>query len=115
MLRIGRVKGVRLSDEQVSYTLPVVRYVELSSTVPVEVWNAPAGNHLQLFPSAVEVTLRCSFPLQKDPFSTLRVFVDYRDFTQSLTGRCVPRTMRLPAGVLECRITPEVIECIQSD
>ncbi len=115
MLRVGKVKGVRLSDEQVSYSLPVVRYVELSSTVPMEVWNAPAGRHLQVFPSVATVTLRCVFPLQKDPFSTMRFFVDYRDFSASLNGRCVGRTMRLPAGVLEYRIEPEVFECVESD
>ena len=43
VLRLSPIKGVRLSTEEVSFELPVSRFVELRTTVPIEVWNAPAG------------------------------------------------------------------------
>ena len=112
-LRLDRVKGVRLSVEEVSYELPVSRYVELRSTVPIEVWNAPAGKRLQVFPSSAEVVLRAAFPLARDPFESFRLYVDYQDFNASLGGRCVPQPFQLPAGVLDYRLEPEVFDCIE--
>lgn len=96
-----------------SYELPVSRYVELTANVNLEVWNVPAGSSLQVYPPTAQIYLRCAFPIAKDPLSTLRLYIDWRDFSSSLTGRCVPRVMRLPAGVLGYRIEPEVFDCIE--
>lgn len=112
-LRLERIKGVRLSAEEVNYELPVSRYVELRSTVPVEVWNVPSGHHLQVFPASADVVLRSSFPLSKDPFESFRLYIDYADFNASLSGRCVPRPLNLPASVLDYRLEPEVYDCIE--
>lgn len=114
VLSINAIPGVRMSVDEVGYELPVSRYVELRSTCNVEVWNAPAGHHLQVFPATAKVVLLCAFPLAKDPLPEFRVYVDYKDFAASLTGRCVPHTLRLPAGVLQCRIEPEVFDCVES-
>lgn len=114
ILRLNPVSGVRMSVDEISYELPVSRYVELRSTLPVEVWNAPAGHSLQIFPATAEVVLKCVFPLVKDPLPDFRIYVDYKDFAASINGRCVPRTLRLPAGVLEYRVQPEVFDCIET-
>ncbi len=114
-LRIRSIKGVRISDGEVSYEIPVSRYVELRSQMTVTVENAPAGHHLQVFPSQAELILRCAFPVGRDPFETLRVSVDYRDFASSLSGRCIPRVSNLPPGVLDYRIQPEIFDCIETD
>ena len=114
ILRLNPIAGVRLSVEQVGYELPVTRYVELRSTLPVEVWNAPAGHELQVFPATAEGVLLCAFPLVKDPLPDFRIYVDYKDFAASINGRCVPRALRLPNGVLEYRVQPEVFDCIES-
>lgn len=113
ILKILPVKGVRLSAEEISYELPVTRYVELRATVPVEVWNAPAGHSLQVYPPTAQVILRCAFPLARDPLSSFKLYVDWKDFSASLTGRCAPRILRLPGGVLEYRVEPEVFDCIE--
>ncbi len=105
--------GVRLSEDQVSYEIPVTRFVELRTTVPIEVWNAPAGHHLQVYPPTASVVLRCVFPIAKDPLPAFKLYVDWHDFNTSLTGRCAARTLRLPAGVLEYRVEPEVFDCIE--
>ena len=113
VLRLNPVKGVRISADEVSYELPVSRYVELRAAVPVEVWNAPAGHQLQVYPPTAQVVLRCTFPLSKDPLSSFKLYVDWRDFSESISGRCVARTLRLPTGVLEYRVEPEVFDCVE--
>ena len=105
--------GVRLSKTEVSYEVPVTRYVELRTTVPVEVRNVPAGQKLQVYPSTAAVVLRCVFPLVKDPLPDFRLEVDWKDFAHSRTGRCAARAPRLPAGVLNYRVEPEVFDCIE--
>ncbi len=113
VLRLNTPEGVRMSADRVSYELPVSRYVELQATLPVEVWNAPAGRQLQVYPATAKVILRCAFPLAKDPRDSFKIYIDWRDFSTSLTGRCAPRTLRLPAGVLEYRVEPEVFDCVE--
>ena len=113
VLRLNPVEGVRMSADEVSYEVPVTRFVELRATVPVEVWNVPAGHQLQVYPSSAQVMLRCSFPLAKDPVPSFKLYIDYKDFSASLTGRCVARNLRLPAGVLEYRVDPEVFDCVE--
>ena len=113
VLRLNQEKGVRFSADEVSFEIPVTRYVELRTTVPVEVWNAPAGHNLQVYPPQARLILRCSFPLAKDPLSSFKLYIDWKDFSASLTGRCVARTLRLPPGVLEYRVEPEVFDCVE--
>ena len=112
-VKLNVPKGVRLSQDQVNYTMPVSRYVELKGTFPVEVWNAPAGHDLQVFPTSVTVVMRCAFPLGKDPLKTMKVYVDYRDFAASRSGKCIPRTVKLSSEVLDIRFSPEVLDCIE--
>lgn len=114
-LRLKAVKGVRTSDTEVSYEIPVSRYVEIRSTLPVTVLNAPAGRQLQVFPSQATVVLHCAFPVEGDPFQSFRLYIDYRDFASSLSGRCIPRVGTLPPGVLDWRVVPEIFDCIETD
>ena len=113
VLRLNVPDGTRLSTDQVSFEIPVSRYVELQTTLPVEVRNVPAGHQLQVYPATAKVVLRCAFPLGKDPLESFKLYVDWLDFSTSLTGRCAPRTPHLPAGVLEYRVEPEVFDCVE--
>ena len=113
VLRLIIPDGVRLSADRVSYELPVSRYVELQATLPVEVRNAPAGSQLQVYPSTASLVLRCAYPLAKDPLESFKLYIDWRDFSTSLTGRCAPRVGALPASVLEYRVEPEVFDCVE--
>ena len=113
ILKLEEIPGVRMSQQEVSYDVPVSRYVELRTTVPIEVWNVPAGHQFQVFPPTASVVMRCAFPLQKDPVASFKLYVDYHDFSESLSGRCAPRTLRLPAGVLEYQVNPEVFDCVE--
>ena len=114
-LRLRRIKGVRLSDEIVSYELPVSRYVEMRSELPVTVRNAPGGRHLDVFPSRATVILHCTFPVGRNPFESFELYIDYEDFASSLSGRCVARVTDLPRGVLDYRVDPAVFDCIETD
>ena len=114
-LRIRGIKGVRLSDGLVSYELPVARYVELRASLPVAVKGLPAGRHLQVFPSQATVVLHCTFPVGRDPFESFGLYIDYKDFLASISGRCVPRAQTLPSGVLDFRVIPEIFDCIETD
>ena len=114
-LRLRRIKGVRISDEVVSYELPVSRYVEMRSELPVAVRNVPGGRHLDVFPSRATVILHCTFPVGRNPFESFELFIDYADFASSLSGRCVARVAELPRGVLDYRVEPAVFDCIETD
>ena len=115
VLRLRKIKGIRLSDEEISYELPVSRYVELRSELPVAARNVPGGRHLDVFPSRATVILHCTFPVGRDPFESFDLFIDYADFASSLSGRCVPRVRELPRGVLDYRVEPAVFDCIETD
>ncbi|MCR5408212.1 MAG: hypothetical protein K6E61_03815 [Bacteroidales bacterium] len=113
VVKLNKPAGIRLSTEEVAYELPVSRYVELKGTFPVEVWNAPAGREVQVYPPTAQVYLRCAFPLAKDPMASFKVYIDYKDFSESMSGKCVPKTLKLTQGVLDCRIEPEVFDCVE--
>lgn len=114
-VRLRRSKGVRMSEDLVSYELPVSRYVELRSDLPVTAKNVPAGRHLLIFPSRATVILRCTFPVGRDPFESFEVNIDYNDFASSLSGRCVARARELPPQVLGYRVEPAVFDCLETD
>lgn len=113
VIRLNKPSGVRMSVDEITYELPVSRYVELKSTFPVDVWNAPAGREVQVYPPVATVILRCAFPLSKDPLSSFKVYIDYKDFSESMSGKCVPQTLKLGPGILDCRIEPEVFDCVE--
>jgi len=114
ILRLNPIRGVRISDQEVSYSLPVSRYVEIPVTVNMEMRGAPAGRYFSIYPATATAYVQCAFPISgKDPTERFSLYISWEDFSSSLTGRCVPRSGRLPAGVLGYRVEPEVFECME--
>ena len=113
MVRLEQIAGVRLSDEQVAYNLDVTRYVELRSQSPVQVRHVPAGATLSVYPSSVQVSYKCVFPVASDPAEEAVFYVDYTEFAESLTGKCLVHCDNLPSGVIECRVEPQVCDCVE--
>lgn len=113
-VRLEKIKGVRISDEEAIYSLDVSRYVEITASVPVYVRNVPRGRSLVVYPSMAQVTFRCAFPVTADPTSSARVYVDYDDFARSLEGQCLPYMDQIPSGVLDYEIRPQVFDCVES-
>lgn len=114
-VRLRRIKGIRISEEEVTFELPVSRYVEMRAELPVTVVGVPAGRHLQVFPSKATVILLCTFPVARNPFESFELVIDYKDFASSLSGRCVARATQIPRGVLDYRVDPTVFDCIETD
>lgn len=106
--------GLRLSQDEVGYTLRVGRYVEIKASLPVQVRNLPDGVNISIFPALVDVYLRCKFPMvNDDPSDGLECYVDYNEFAGSLSGKCVIHAGALPVGVISCRLEPEMCECVE--
>lgn len=114
VIRLENMKEVRLSQEEVEYKVDVERFVEISTTVQVRARNVPPGRSLTVYPSTARVTYRCSFPVLSDPVGNVSFYIDYKDFLQSLSGKCLPRRDVLPGGVLSYSIEPEVFECVEA-
>ena len=107
--------GTRLSRQEVAYSFEVSRYVELQTRVPIVSRGVPGGLALRVYPSTATVTFKSVFPIISDPVGQVGAYVDYNDFSRSITGRCVVRTDELPRGVISCTVDPQVVECVEQD
>ena len=113
--KLEKIKNVRISEPVVHYDLKVKRYVEVIRTVPVTVVNVPAGKNLLVYPTSVEVSLKCNFPLLDDPDTGLRVEADYNDLQKSLGQRCVLKVISHSRGVISSESMPVSVSCILED
>lgn len=111
-VRLEGPSGVNLSSRETSYRLDTKRFVEIKSKYIIKVINAPMGENLNLFPPQLNATVRCEFPVIDNPLPKMEFYVDYKDFENSKTGKCLIRHGSLPSGVIHVDIYPEVCECI---
>lgn len=107
-------RNVRVDVKEVRYEQGVSRYVDILKEVKIGVRNAPSGHDLMIFPPTANVVFRCVFPISKNPTDNVRFYIDYKDFVNSLSGTCIPKTTPLPAGVIDYVIEPQVFECVES-
>ena len=112
-VKLEPVQGIRMSESEVNYSLDVSRYVEIRTEVPVTVRNVPPGVKVSVYPSTAQVVFKCSFPMSQDPRDATRFYIDYRDFENSIGGRCIARSSNIPEGVIEYSLEPEVFDCIE--
>ena len=89
VVKLEQVSGVRMSETEVNYSLDVTRFVEISSEVNIGV------------------------PLSQDPTDDVQFYIDYTDFRNSRGGKCIAHASRIPEGVIECTVTPEVFDCVE--
>jgi hypothetical protein len=115
VIALEPISKVRFSVDEVSYSLDVVRYVEIKSEVSVGTRNVPVDKEMVLLPSKVTVSMKCRFPLKEDPASSLDLYVDYSDFVRTISGKCPVRHDALPSGVISCEFEPFYVECIARD
>lgn len=106
-------QGMRFSEESVSWSLEVSRFVQLEAEFPVTVRNAPATSSFSIYPATAKVSFNCIFPVVADPASSVNCYVDYKEFANSLTGRCVIHCDNVPQGVIDYSVKPEVAECME--
>lgn len=115
MARLERVKGIRMSTDAVRYSQNVTRYVEVSSVVSIQGRNVPADKELRIYPSTAEVTFRCVFPAPPDITGSVRFYIDYDDFMNSLNGKCTVKTDPLPPEIIGFETSPHVFDCVVNE
>ena len=112
-VKLEPIQGVRISDTEVGYSLDVTRYVEIATEVTVNSRNVPAGLKLSVYPSTAKVVYRCKFPLSQDPSDLVSFHIDYADFQKSIGGRCLAQPSKIPDGVIDYSLEPEVFDCVE--
>ena len=112
-VKLESIQGVRMSDQEVGYSLDVTRFVEIATEVAVTPRNVPAGLKLSIYPSTARVVYKCGFPLSHDPSDLVSFHIDYTDFRKSIGGRCMAIPSKVPDGVIEYSIEPEVFDCVE--
>ena len=111
VVEIEPIRGVTFSVGQVSYNIDVVRFVEMTSTVSVRCINVPSDKVLMVYPSSVNVALKCVYPLPAKFENQPDVYVDYNDFIKSMSGKCPVRIMDMGSAVIEAVVDPVYVEC----
>lgn len=110
-VKVKPIAGVRISDKSISYSIPVVRYVQREVVLPVRPANVPHGLVLKIFPSSVNIRYKVRFPADVD-MSGVFVRIDYDEFNSSIKGKCVGEVIGLPADVLQYSMDREVFDCM---
>ncbi len=112
--RIERIKGVRLSENEVHYSMDVLRYVEITSETVIQVENVPQDKEMMIYPSRAEVIYKCVFPLISDVSQSVFT-IDYEDYINSRSRQCIPESAFIPEGVISYEIIPEIFECVLTE
>ena len=112
VVKLVAPQGLRMSEKEVTWSLDVARFVEVRSEVKLEVRNVPPGVKFSVYPSSAVAVFRCQFPAKGHPQEETHFYVDFRDFAQSVSGRCVAHCDELPPYVIDWRLEPEVFDCM---
>ena len=111
---IEKIKGVRLAEQEVHYSIDVTRFVEISREISVRAVNVPPDKEMMIYPSRAEVVFKCVFPLMSD-VDDAEFVIDYGDYIDSRSRKCIPVPGYLPEGVLEYELMPEIFECVLTE
>lgn len=112
---IEKIRGVRMSATEAHFSLNVTRFVEIVRTCPVKAMNVPADKQLNIYPSSVTVTFRCTFPMVNDPVESCEFYLDYNDFFASRNGKCPVRLLHKPKGLITYELDTPMLECVLED
>ena len=115
LVPIEKMRGVRFSDSEVRYSMDVTRYVEVRKTFQLNTVNVPSDKKLRLYPSSIDATIKCQYPVNVDVAENLSFVVDYEDFITSLSGKCCVRTQGLSENVISYQIEPVAVDCVLED
>ena len=120
MISLSPIPGMRFSVDEVHYKMDVVRYVEIERrNVPIEIKNLPRGNKSTYVtdPAAVDVLLECEFPLKANLKSNteydLRLFVDYRDLKESISGYVPVHVDTIPRGTINYDLSQSFVKIME--
>ena len=109
------IRGLHIETSEIFYSLEVSRYVEFVKEIPVTIDGVPSDRKLMVFPSTVTVLIKCEFPLLDKNDGNIKAYVDYEDFTASLSGNCLVKLASLPKGVISYEIDPIAVRCVEEE
>lgn len=111
LVELETPSNTRLSAQEAEYNISVTRFVEISGNSQIAVRNVPNGTRLSVLPSTAKISFKCVFPMISDPTSSVSLYVDYKEFMNSINGKCLVYIEDLPDGVIEYNIDPQVCDC----
>ena len=111
-VKLETIKGVRLSDPEVRYSIDVVRFTELQTVAPIKAVNVPVGKTLSVYPSVAQLKLKYEFPPVAGFTEDVSLVVDYNEFQESLSGKCRVKLATPRDGVIIYEVEPPYVECI---
>ncbi len=109
---LENIRGVSYSEDQVRYKIDVVRFVDMTSVATVRCVNVPSDKTLMVYPSNVNVVLKCVFPLPANFENQPVAYVDYNDFLKSVSGKCPVRISDMGSAIIRVDVDPVYVECI---
>ena len=109
------IRRVEYSEDNIYYSMNVVRYIEESMNVPVTATGVPENKELIILPSSVTLKYRRIFSgIQYAPENFV-LSVDYNDFIRTMDSELVPKLVSMPEGVLSWEMSPRYVDCILLD
>lgn len=106
------IRRVQYSEDNIYYSLNVVRYIEESLDIPVRTTGVPDGKELFVLPSTVRLTFRRVFSSTQYSPDDFVLAVDYDDFINTIDSELIPRLTTCPDGVISWEISPRYVDCI---
>lgn len=106
ILKLRVPSATRLSQQQITYRIPVHRCVEKIFYLPVRLENVPKGRNYLPSVKEVRLTANCVFPLEEGVEKELSVIVDAQQLLKEPGATAVLRLNRQPDWLLDYRITP---------
>ncbi len=112
VVELETIPEIRFSQKEVYYSLEVVRYIEKSVTIPVEVINTPSGKEIKIFPAEVKMIYKVPFNYSKNGKEGKFVAnIDYNEVVNSINSFVEPKLVMKPTEVLSISFDPKFVEC----
>ena len=106
------IRRVEFSEDNIYYSLNVVRYIEETMEIPVTAVGVPEGKDLLVLPSTVRMTFRREFSSIQYAPGDFVLAVDYADFINTIGSELVPELISRPDGLISWEINPRYVDCI---
>ncbi len=110
---LTEIKGIILSTEKVSISIPVERYTEATIKVPIYVRNLPQNSILKMFPDKVNisylVTISQYEKISPDDFLAV---VDFEDVNKNKAEKLKVQVVKAPENIISYRYHPRDVEYI---
>lgn len=109
MVNLRTISGVRFSQSQVKYSIPIQRCVERIFYLNVALENVPEGRNPSLSLSQVKLVANCLFPLPQGVEDDLQLYVDAREAYESRSATTRIRLKNQPSWLFSYRVEPQVV------